>query len=1656
MEQSERETLENQKLESALSLKTTSFQKIKDLDKDYEGLNDSNNRRKFQTLTEHHLLLAESSYFQNTFPPRILYAIRDSENLNQYLTPKQKSRIARIFDEEKIKIQEYAKENWDHLSNTKILQICAFFEVLKKEKSGKNDQELFSKLAKKLYEKSVSLLYLRNKKQKNWDDVSKQDKLLFLEMYRLHPKQEKWNIVFGDKKNVIEIVEEFSKEVSKEILDGDNDKDTILFWETIEVLQKKYLAIEDLEGVVQRRITRNNSAQLIAWAENQRTVLPVQFKFLQELVENKDNFGKLEYQLADTEETKKIEKKEDEYLKLKKHKENLDGISEKEQWEYLLENEKNISKLTDIEDLKKIAKTIKRLEEAKKKFIKDNLSEELKKLTEDVQKEIKKELDDFEDIPFSFKEDDIDTKIAEILKDNEEEDSMFLDILKDFKQNEQNLKNSKEEFSEKLKEKDIEQEIKDKEKGLEELCETGLYGALEDPKGQAEKSLEGIKISMRDRAQNKRLLANDLLILFANEQNPEVLAEILVKKFNKNGEERDLASRETEALGKLRKIKEVRDRVLNGILKPNASTEELLAGFDRTAIHKKLSETENKRDFKEVFDSDPELQNVSEIITGFILSYKDKIDRALQGNSEEDKNDFWQRFNTKNRFHATINRGGGQGFTEAQNKYYEQKKGNDVLVGKEGAEIEKFLQEKGFSESKKKEFLVLFEENKIHFLNGHLHSKDGKEIWVAGNDAIATLQLQTAPISEEVGDTLSTLGLEITQIQRRLQEIAGIKDPLYRKAEFEKIQGRITNFCGEFDDETAHIFAATDEMQAIFMSVLGDNYNQGFADYFYKLKKSWEKIDNCVTRLKALTTFEDLDGFEPVFSTIATSLEDFKFLFDSKNGFWANEFENNKVVFDKQNETIRKLDERELWDEEGNEQYEKAEKKFEEERKKYNKEYKRFNDVISQTVDAISTDLNKYNDNDFQLKYKFPKELGRKMVSEIASSNSQFDEFWKEFNNGDGFWKRFKEKWDKNDPSSRLEALDEISYWEDIGDHIKAMADNAEQNDAFIKERKKLNNEYNLNKATSLNVEFFSLYNIYAIIKQTIEAKDRIWKQRTDVITNKIGKNIFGNSSIGKEFDRNLQTAENARMNEFKTAYENNTPTYRLWELLKNSNDKYEIEAIINILNTRGVLRWDDPILFSALNRLGGKIVYNEKDSMIDIRRQIRDACSRIWSEETFDQWNTSYESNLKSKKEKFRTEFEEQPSSDSLREMLKLWNSGNDDLEDIDPVQYEAYLEFAIKDGKMGLKDKIYYLIMGVTTKNPKNGKTLLSKETFKRFGQGEFFVAIPQMIFFDPTEHSLKKNGIPYSTEEGEAVGAKDRNWNQDDYECWRKMIDEGDGNFQHGSKTDYFITRVIEQAIDVKKRFGRLTGASEDMDHDDAPGRFAGLTVAMVKDWGINKSDGPNNISPDCWKGFLAGANQWFRHYYEFIKDGDAGKLNDRYPNWPAKKELLLKEVAEKMRVALALSQLLKKNFFDKEKQSMALLDKDWIGTEDDKMYGLGAKRDSDKIETAVEVLWNENGLNKTTDGTKSLSKDDKEKGIEGPLYYREIFDRSKMGSGKPEIMKDINAKNQTILTDNEFFKDYFVKDLGNVEKVLEQFYSKGWKDTDGVRTSGIPMF
>jgi hypothetical protein len=385
--------------------------------------------------------------------------------------------------------------------------------------------------------------------------------------------------------------------------------------------------------------------------------------------------------------------------------------------------------------------------------------------------------------------------------------------------------------------------------------------------------------------------------------------------------------------------------------------------------------------------------------------------------------------------------------------------------------------------------------------------------------------------------------------------------------------------------------------------------------------------------------------------------------------------------------------------------------------------------------------------------------------------------------------------------------------------------------------------------------------------------------------------------------------------------------------------------------------------------RLGGGVHFDlsrdlkDLDSVL-IREKVGRACISIWSRQVFDAWDNALDGNVDKRMSNYLLEFQEattskdRPARKILGGMLQKWSSGAVETDEINSAKYEAFIKFAIEQGKLSFEDKFYYLIMGFTTRN-KYGEPLISQAAIKRMER--LFDLIPELEIFDDGS-GYKKDGRLYPPEMAEAVGAEKRLWTYEDYLIWANRIKEP-GSFEPGEKTKAFIMDVVEESEIVQSRHERMSRSEQvkKMDHDDAPSRFAGLSLGVLKAWIANDSGGGNKITPDAWRGLLHGATLWFDQKYKHIDrmDKEFPLGHPHHAVWQQAREAQLKKVAGKMRVAFTLSQSLKNNFtFEKMgKASYTFTSKD----EYERMsYGYCAHKDGDQVENFVEAVMEENGL------------------------------------------------------------------------------------------------
>jgi hypothetical protein len=204
--------------------------------------------------------------------------------------------------------------------------------------------------------------------------------------------------------------------------------------------------------------------------------------------------------------------------------------------------------------------------------------------------------------------------------------------------------------------------------------------------------------------------------------------------------------------------------------------------------------------------------------------------------------------------------------------------------------------------------------------------------------------------------------------------------------------------------------------------------------------------------------------------------------------------------------------------------------------------------------------------------------------------------------------------------------------------------------------------------------------------------------------------------------------------------------------------------AIMELLAAKGEIRWDDRNMWDALNRVT-KGEFGQINSEVDLQRVI----DGKWNEGFYHEMR----SNNDGKYNKTRGDFMEKAerlSADpnntgglegECRRLLFMHMRG----EYVNPAEYEAYLAYAIKNGKMLPQDRLYFLVMGMGARGTapkiegwkfpadKNkmpiGDTLLPTDRYSKL-ESEFLVRFPIIEYFLTDVDRLTDDGKVFPTGE------------------------------------------------------------------------------------------------------------------------------------------------------------------------------------------------------------------------------------------------------------------------------------------------------------------
>ncbi len=268
---------------------------------------------------------------------------------------------------------------------------------------------------------------------------------------------------------------------------------------------------------------------------------------------------------------------------------------------------------------------------------------------------------------------------------------------------------------------------------------------------------------------------------------------------------------------------------------------------------------------------------------------------------------------------------------------------------------------------------------------------------------------------------------------------------------------------------------------------------------------------------------------------------------------------------------------------------------------------------------------------------------------------------------------------------------------------------------------------------------FLSISDLTEMGKTVWELIKRRWGRRQKGRIGAAGRMMFGNYStaLGAEFKSIAQAAENEEVNHHVHVME----TQGIEDIkheLHEPPDRDTLKAAITVMCKKGQMRWDDHHFWHAIEKFSGEEI--RPDHYLEDIEKILDGW---WGQDTFREFRNSGDSAYNSIKKNFednaiRLENDPNGLPGELRRLLYNFING----EHVNPCQYEEYLDFAMKAGKMAFEDKMFFLIMGVGATNP-HGETLLHIDRVAAL-EGVYLNTLPLIDFFiSPLQYRLDEKG-------------------------------------------------------------------------------------------------------------------------------------------------------------------------------------------------------------------------------------------------------------------------------------------------------------------------
>ncbi|MFA5273092.1 MAG: hypothetical protein WC353_02930 [Candidatus Peribacter sp.] len=454
------------------------------------------------------------------------------------------------------------------------------------------------------------------------------------------------------------------------------------------------------------------------------------------------------------------------------------------------------------------------------------------------------------------------------------------------------------------------------------------------------------------------------------------------------------------------------------------------------------------------------------------------------------------------------------------------------------------------------------------------------------------------------------------------------------------------------------------------------------------------------------------------------------------------------------------------------------------------------------------------------------------------------------------------------------------TYIETVQRFKEHVRQTAEQVDRMDKEFAEITQEPAVKKKTMsqrLGIQWLCILDVMRMYKEFQEDILGIWHSIQDQKTADAKAGLTKNMPvyipgtnikipiIGKYTERLHHYTERARnskelerVKKWEDAF-TNLDAEELLDFIGQTPTRDQLRGSIQLLVQKGRMNWGDHRVWKALNE---KSKYRMPFGPCDRDETLRDKwlhklIADIWTDkDMFNEWITGNSGNFDKHKQNYTHEADNfaniaGKTAYELHVMLKTYvectNPHNPKPlpEEINPHHYEELLHYSMRNGKMSMEQKVYFLIQGVAS-----GFLPLERLRVIAGEKGGVLLKFPFLDYF-----YQRHNTLPEIRDIAERI---------------TEYGPDGKPTFKPGTKTTMFMRLVILRDQKARERISKaLDKGAEGLDHEDIP--YLATEIDWVKmDSLLGVMSGARSkVSKEGWKNAYVGFNEKFKVYADLAR-------------------------------------------------------------------------------------------------------------------------------------------------------------------------------------------